>query len=115
MASMSDSMIERIARVIAFRFRSGKPFDELPPPAQLSLREDARAILHAMREPSIMMHGGMWDYAYGHMSDPFEMSPKYVLQIWEKGIDAALADNNDPEAVASAHDNLVAAQKSFET
>lgn len=79
------SMIERVARAIASGWEEGS-FEKDPQ----RWREDARAVIKAMREPSREIKSAIFDA----LPEPLHIETSAV-GIWEKAIDAALAEESD--------------------
>ena len=91
---MSESMVERVARAL-YEQRGGKrhALDELFPSHRLSLLQEARAAIAALREPNLnvlaeghdAMFEGKWDASQAPM----------MGAAFDAMIDAALSDPTD--------------------
>lgn len=87
--------IDRAARALALSQCGEDCFDALEPEAQEALRENVRAVLLAIREPSEGMGDAGRDVTGGYPYAPHEIPKLGYLQvhmIWHAMIDAALSE-----------------------
>lgn len=84
---MSDTIIERAAKALAKAQSGVDVYDALDEGMQDTLRENVRAVVEAMREPSERMAKA------GAADMPGNTTPPHVAETaWQAMIDAALAE-----------------------